>query len=84
MLVLECVVADAEAPRWAESSVAVEDRASPLRVAQVNSLMAQVETWVSSEALVFPKKLGKPDRAETELLWQPLTTDRDSWSWQRP
>ncbi|HSS29856.1 MAG TPA: hypothetical protein VLL06_02450, partial [Nitrospiraceae bacterium] len=56
VLVLESVVADAAAPGQVELPVAVEEGASPGRVALVQSLMAQAETWMDSEALVFPEK----------------------------
>ena len=83
MLVLESVVADAAVPGQVELPVAVEEGASPGRVAPVKSLMAQAETWMDSEALVFPEKQGERERAEVEAAWRWLRTDRDSWSWQR-
>ena len=83
VLVLESVVADATAPGQVESSMAVGDRASLGWVAPVQSLMAQPETWMGSEALVFPEKQGERERAEVEAAWRWLRTNRDSWSWQR-
>jgi hypothetical protein len=78
VLVLESVVADAAAPGQVEPPVAVGDRAPPGQVAPVQSLMAQAETWMGSEALVFPEKQGERERAEVEAAWQWLRTDRDS------
>jgi len=66
VLVLESVVADAAAPGQVEPPAAVGERASPGQVAPVRSLLAQAETWVDSEAPVFPMKLRVPKRAEVE------------------
>ena len=66
VLVLESVVADAAAPGQVEPPLAEGDRASPGRVAPVQSLMAQAETWMGSEALGFPEKQGERERAEVE------------------
>lgn len=78
VLVLESAVADAAAPGQAEPPVAAGDRTSPGRVAPAKSLMAQAETWMGSEALVFPEKQGQRERAEVEAAWRWLRTDRDS------
>lgn len=66
VLVLESVVADAAAPRQVEPPVALGDRASPGRVAPIQSLTAHAETWMGSEVLVLPEELGERERAEVE------------------
>src|ERR1043165_720029 len=80
-----CGVADSKAPEQAEPPVAVEDRPIPALMALMKSPMAQAETGMRSEALVFPKKLRVPERAEVEfvsaLRW--LRTHQHSCSSQR-
>jgi hypothetical protein len=85
LVLVVVVVIDTEAPGLTEPPVAVEDRASLVLVALVNSPLAQAVTWMGSETRVFPKQQGEREQGEVESARRSLRlrTDRDSWSWRQ-